>query len=87
VTEVASMIQHAVPSVTMTDTEDLELRLRSLAENIDRAQERVHALVRERNEVMRELNRDHGVHPKRLGELARLRSVPLAYRIANGEDR
>lgn len=85
--DLASMIQHAVPSASMTDSADLEQRLRSLVNDIDLAQARVHDLVRERNELMRELHREHGVHPAMLGRLAGFNSIPLAYRIVKGENR
>lgn len=85
--DLASMIQHAVPSAAMTDSADLEQRLRLLVNDIDQAQARVHDLVRERNELMRELHRDHGVRPQRLRELAELNSLPLTYRIVAGENR
>lgn len=71
----------------MTDSADLEQRLRVLVNDIDLAQARVHDLVRERNDLMRELHRDHGVKPARLRELAELASLPLAYRIVRGENR
>lgn len=92
--ELASMIQHAVPLVPMTDMSTLLQRLGALHDRVDAAKERrdaaqkaLHDVVVERNDVLRELNRDHGIHPKELRELARLESLPLAYRIVKGENR
>jgi hypothetical protein len=80
-------VQHAVPSVTMTEKAELEQRLRSLVRKIERAQTTHSDLVHERNEVMRELNREHGVRPTQLAQQAGLKSRQLADRITKGQDR
>lgn len=80
-------VQHAVAWAPMTDVTERERRLAELVQALADHEARRHALVRQRNELMREMNREDGVHPKRLAELAELRSLPLAYRIVAGEDR
>jgi hypothetical protein len=71
----------------MTDEAELEKRLRALVGKIERTQTQYHDLVLERNDVMRELNRLHGVKPTELARLARLKSRQLADRIVKGENR
>jgi hypothetical protein len=71
----------------MTDEAELEKRLRALVGKIERTQAQYHDLVLERNDVMRELNRLHGVKPTELARLARLKSRQLADRIVKGENR
>lgn len=71
----------------MDDEAELEKRLRTLAGQIESAQAKYHELVLERNDVMRELNRLHGLKPTQLAQLARLKSRQLADRIVKGENR
>lgn len=81
------MIQHAVASGSMTNATDRERQLVALVRDLAQVKEREHELLRQRNDLMREMNARDGVHPKRLRELTGLRSLPLTYRIVNGEDR
>jgi len=81
--EVGPMIQHAVPSVTMpTSEDDLVRRLDELSVEAKRAQEAAHRLVRERNDVIRQL---YALGHK-TGWLARRAGIQpgLTSRIANG---
>jgi hypothetical protein len=71
----------------MTDATERERRLAGLVQALAELETKRHDLVRQRNQLMREMNREDGVHPKRLRELSGLQSLPLAYRIAAGEDR
>jgi hypothetical protein len=77
----------------MTDMGALLQRLDELHQQVDAAKarqraagEEVHRLVVARNDVLREINREHGVHPKELKDLGRV-NLQLAYRIVAGQDR
>jgi hypothetical protein len=77
----------------MADMAALLQRLDELHRQVDAAKarqraagEEVHRLVVARNDVLREINREHGVHPKELKDLGRV-NLQLAYRIVAGQDR
>jgi hypothetical protein len=81
-----TQLQHAVAYGPMTDATELERRLAALVDAVAAAKGELRDLVHERNDVMRALNEDHGVHPKKLRELGGV-NLQLAYRIVRGENR
>jgi hypothetical protein len=71
----------------MTDVSELEQRLAALVDEIASVTAKEHELVRQRNDVMRAMLTEHGMHPRKVQQLARLGSLPLVYRIKRGENR